>query len=1108
MKIVYILLISTFIYSQVSKGGTPISFKESLSPAVELVTMEPFDIASMLEEDKTAGKDVPFRFGHGMEVMYDLLSSGTWETLPSGDQVWRLSVSSPGAYSINIIYDDFFMPPGGKFFVYSEDKSYVIGAFTEENNKEDGVFATQPVPGDRIILEYVEPAEVEGQGRIRLWRVIHAYRNLFGFKNTRDYGDSGTCNNNVNCPEGILWQDHNRAVAMILTSGGSRLCSGALVNNVRQDQTQYFLTADHCLGGNNTWIFMFNYESPTCANQNGPTNQTVQGSVLRASRSTSDFSLLELTETIPFTYNVNYAGWSAEDVAPQQPVGIHHPSGDIKKISFDYDAGVSDGWSGNDGSHWRVIEWDDGTTEPGSSGSPLFDNNYRIVGQLHGGQASCSFNFNDYYGKFSASWDWGGSSSNQLKDWLDPDNTGTLVLDSYETGSLAELTYSPGSMEFNLEQGETGTQSLTLTNTGEEESVLSYVTGVAPFSQVGGGPDSYGMTWSDSDIETNIDYGWIDISDTGLLISFNHNDNAEGPFEIGFDFPFYGQEYEQYIISPNGWIGFGNDNNEWDNSTIPSSSAPNPAIFGFWDDLNPVNDNCDEYCSGNVYTHSNVERLVVWFDEVAHWWNEYPDSYYDFQFVLYPSGTVQLNYRSIIGTHSATIGMQNSNGSTGLQVSFNNDYVHEDLSLLFSKGPEWLTVTPTEGEIDYGMSENATVTANTTGLDAGEFQGYVSIFSNGGAASIPVGLNVGSGTITITRDYAIDWNLVGLPLITDSNLYIDIFPHAITNTLFSFVSGSGYEQNEVMELGTGYWLRMSQDNSTSFTGDPVGQLTVSLVEGWNLISGITNSVSVESIIDPSGLIVPNTIYGYNQGYYLPENIEPGKAYWLRSFGDGTIVLSATTRETNKVFIVQEPAEANTLKIGGQKLYFGDKIEVENLLSFSLPPKPPAPSTDIRFSGDTKLCTSDECLIEVMNDGIPLTIECEIKDGETWEIVDESGNVFNCEGVQVLDFGGKSETFVLRKSTSPKIPTEFALHPAHPNPFNPLTVIQFSIAELSHVNLSIYDIKGRLVETLVNEKFLEGNHQIQWNASGFPSGIYFIQFSSGELIETQKIVLMR
>ncbi|MDP6684659.1 MAG: T9SS C-terminal target domain-containing protein, partial [Candidatus Marinimicrobia bacterium] len=135
---------------------------------MEIESMEPIDIQALLEEDQEAGKDVPFRFGYGIEVDFDLGSSGTWEELENGDRVWRLAIKSPNAYSINIVYDDFYLPDGGEFYVYSADKNYIIGAFTEGNNKEDGVFATQPVPGDHVILEYFEPKIVSGKGRIQL----------------------------------------------------------------------------------------------------------------------------------------------------------------------------------------------------------------------------------------------------------------------------------------------------------------------------------------------------------------------------------------------------------------------------------------------------------------------------------------------------------------------------------------------------------------------------------------------------------------------------------------------------------------------------------------------------------------------------------------------------------------------------------------------------------------------------------------------------------------------------------------------------------------------------------------------------------------------------
>ncbi len=459
--IVVSILIAPAATAQVSEGGTPPSFRAGLSMALSgaaTVETAPVDVEALLAEDEIEQqKGIPYRFGYPFEVNYTMENSGTWTTLPDGGRLWRLQIVSPEAYSINLVYSEYDIPPGAQFFVYNGDASHIIGAFTERNNKEHGQFATAPVRGDVSILEYYEPADALYAGRIDIQRIVHAYRDLFSWdvvKETVDFGNSGSCNNNVNCPEGAGWEEEIRSVAMILTSGGFRLCSGALVNNVREDLTPYFLTANHCLGGEETWVFMFNYESPSCANIDGPTWMTVSGSTLRASYFNSDFALLELIENPPDSYNVFYAGWSAADVAAQSSVGIHHPSGDIKKISFDYNAVVSTNYAGGSGgSHWRVVAWDDGTTEPGSSGSPLFDSlTHRIVGQLHGGTASCASITSDYYGKFAKSWDVGGSASTRLKDWLDPDNTGTLQLDGIDpAGANFTVTPQHGNVPLNVQ---------------------------------------------------------------------------------------------------------------------------------------------------------------------------------------------------------------------------------------------------------------------------------------------------------------------------------------------------------------------------------------------------------------------------------------------------------------------------------------------------------------------------------------------------------------------------------------------------------------------------------------------------------------------------------
>ena len=415
--------------AQVAEDGVPYSFSFQVDDDVPAVIMPGIDLMALLAEDEIEeAEGMPFRFGAPFDVDLGLDNSGKWDTLSNGDRLWRIKIVCPGAYSTNLIYSRYRLPENARFYIYNEDKSNVLGAFTAKNNKEHGKFATGLLRGDACILEYNEPASVYQPGRIDVSRVVHGYKDILA-----GFGDSGSCNNNVNCPVGVPWADQIRSAAMILTGGGFRLCSGVLLNNVNQDLTPFFLTANHCLGGEETWIFMFNYESPTCSNIDGPTNQTVSGSTRLASRSTSDFGLLLLDETIPDEYDVYYSGWSNLDTPGQSAVGIHHPRGDIKKISFDYDPVTSTNYLENTGTtHWRVGDWEDGTTEPGSSGSPLFDPNHRIVGQLHGGYASCSSITSDWYGKFSLSWDGGSSPSSRLRDWLDPDNTGVTTLDGLD----------------------------------------------------------------------------------------------------------------------------------------------------------------------------------------------------------------------------------------------------------------------------------------------------------------------------------------------------------------------------------------------------------------------------------------------------------------------------------------------------------------------------------------------------------------------------------------------------------------------------------------------------------------------------------------------------
>jgi hypothetical protein len=206
----------------------------------------------------------------------------------------------------------------------------------------------------------------------------------------------------VNCPEGTDWQIEKKSVALII-DGGSAACTGALVNNTANDGTPYFLTANHCLGNPSNWIYLFNHESANCTGSSGPTLQTISSGDLVASNGGSDFALIELSSAPPASYEVQYVGWDrSDDESVTASTSIHHPSGDVMKICFDEDSPYHANQGG--AAVWYIDEWEDGVTEPGSSGSPLFDQNHRIIGQLYGGYAACSGSVNngqaDLYGRF------------------------------------------------------------------------------------------------------------------------------------------------------------------------------------------------------------------------------------------------------------------------------------------------------------------------------------------------------------------------------------------------------------------------------------------------------------------------------------------------------------------------------------------------------------------------------------------------------------------------------------------------------------------------------------------------------------------------------------
>ena len=452
-----VLLLNTPGLSQIATRKPPNSFafKSASAGPIDHKKIPPQNLQRLLEQD-TQEEKTPFQFGVDVDVDLGLLNSGTWEKLPNGDRIWKLKISSPEAYSINLIYGDFFIPAGASLHVYNPLRDHVLGGFTSENNRPSRTFATGLVKGDTSILEYYEPAKQRGKGAVRVSKVIHGYKDLLGKgAQQKAFGHSQSCHTNVNCSLGDPWRDQISSVAMILLHNNARACTGGLINNASDETIPYFLTANHCLTSEQdtqNWIFMFNYESPDCTSTDGRTQDTILGCTLKARVRPTDFMLLELSSIPPSDYNVYYAGWSREASPPTNMVGIHHPAGDVKKISLSNRRPIMTEFGGGNkfykNTHWRVT-WNHGGAEGGSSGSPLFDENGRIRGQTHGATIGCSstFDHSSLYGILAVSWDLGTRKETRLSDWLDPDNTGVLFIDGtngdVETPSRPEIPDPP-----------------------------------------------------------------------------------------------------------------------------------------------------------------------------------------------------------------------------------------------------------------------------------------------------------------------------------------------------------------------------------------------------------------------------------------------------------------------------------------------------------------------------------------------------------------------------------------------------------------------------------------------------------------------------------------
>ncbi|MDY6121946.1 MAG: T9SS type A sorting domain-containing protein [Porphyromonas sp.] len=458
--VVGLLVLPLVLHAQQEFPGRPMSFAHQSSTTSlrsTLVNSQVLDVplTVSIEDIKetqewraTSGGAAPLLVGYNLDLNIDFAKEAQPVRLSNGRVIYRLHLRSEGALEVAPLYSDFYIPRGGKLYTYDPHGLVLRGAYTHETNPDGGPFSTSNVPGEEIILEY-EPDESGAMPRLQIERLAHYFRRTMQERvgESEDASIPGETVN-VNCPQGDEWKEQKAGVCQMRMFIGkfAYLCSGDLMNNTQEDFSPLVLSAAHCASTSSKmevysqdlarWSFSFHYEKPGCSNGQYSSSKMVKSVVGCEVLSfipivgMSDGLLLKLKTKVPEDYRVYYNGWDRSTAIPTSIAGIHHPSGDAKKISVGikeggapqvttWHKGLSD--QGGKDAHLK-FSFREGDTEGGSSGSSLFNQDQLVVGTLTGGSSGTQI-----YGRLAYHWD-------QYKDkgplyWmakhLDPKSSGS-----------------------------------------------------------------------------------------------------------------------------------------------------------------------------------------------------------------------------------------------------------------------------------------------------------------------------------------------------------------------------------------------------------------------------------------------------------------------------------------------------------------------------------------------------------------------------------------------------------------------------------------------------------------------------------------------------------
>ena len=424
------------------------------------------DSARMAMEAEDLKSSRTFVFAHKLYANVDIIREG--RRVDMADRTaWFYRVRSKGAESLNFLFEDFHLPEGGLLFVYTPDMKRMLGGWGAVNNNAANILPTGIINSDEVIIECQTPKGAS-LPRLRLTEVNHGVRYVHIAGEPRFEAEAlktTSCAPNVACMPELTRLSQS---VVVLVVNGTLLGSAALINNTRSDGTPYLISAYHVFTRNcinfasvehlaKTVVAYFNYASPACSGEvRGTEEQSVAGAMLVGVEPTSDAIMVKLNNVPPRDYSPYYCGWNAEEAPQGQFTNIHHPRVLPKRISVCNRAiriGTTDGGSPNcpfeKQRHWITPGWDIGTTQAGSSGSPLFDKDQLFIGALTGGSSEChSPEREDYFYAFSKLSRLGTPGSTAIMRALDPDGGSTQkceALDPFSSGErLFRITHISG----------------------------------------------------------------------------------------------------------------------------------------------------------------------------------------------------------------------------------------------------------------------------------------------------------------------------------------------------------------------------------------------------------------------------------------------------------------------------------------------------------------------------------------------------------------------------------------------------------------------------------------------------------------------------------------